>query len=106
MVINEFRVDAVKEKCVAIVRFGPVTDKDGFRAGEYFQVTIDPALVSPSGKFIRFGTNGGDEIIGWQRCEAMTVVEILGVWEGGSSPLLQYGDGSNGVTMMIAEAVN
>jgi hypothetical protein len=105
MVVTEFRVDVIKKKCVAIVRFGPLTANDGYRAGEYFQVTIDPDKVSPSGEFIRFGTTDGDEIVGWQRCAAMSVVEILGEWVGGHKPLLQYGTGADGVTMMIAEAV-
>jgi len=73
----------IEKKCVAIVRFGPsgfITD--GQRAGEYFQVTIDPARLSPSKEYIRFGqdSNGngmGDEIHGWQRCASMCVIEIL-----------------------------
>lgn len=63
--------------CRAIVKFGPATAIDGFRPAEYFQVTIDPNMVSPSGKFIRFGFYDGDEIVGWQRIAAMTVCEIL-----------------------------
>lgn len=64
-------------KCAAIVQFGPPTDTSGFRPAEYFQVTIDPNMASPSGEFIRFGFYGGDEIVGWQRVEAMTVCEVL-----------------------------
>lgn len=67
----------ITEKVVAIVQFGPATPQSGFRAGEYYQVTIDPNMVSPSGTHIRFGLYPGDEIVGWQRIGAMTVAEIL-----------------------------
>lgn len=73
-------------KTLAIVKFGPATDIDGMRPAEYYQVTIDPSQISPTGDFIRFGRNAGDEINGWQRCEAMTVVEVLGDWEEGLPP--------------------
>lgn len=77
----------ITKKSVAIVRFGPSGfETDGFRLGEYFQGTIDPSLVSPSGEFIRFGENPGDEINGWQRVKALTVVEVLGEWETFNEP--------------------
>lgn len=63
---------------LAIVCFGPATPSTGLRPADYYQVTIDPNCCSPSGKYIRFGLYRGDEITGWQRVEAMTVVEILG----------------------------
>jgi len=92
--INELTVTDVKEKIVAIVHAGPAGfPTDGFKLGEYYQVTIDPKCISPSGKYIRFGGNQGDEIVGWQRAEAITIIEILGVWEENDKPpLLQYGD--------------
>lgn len=90
----------VQKKCVAIVRFGPSGfSTDGMRAGEYYQVTIDPNRVSPSGEFIRFGVHGGssdgrgDELCGWQRCEALCVIEILGDWADEEPPTLKYGSG-------------
>jgi hypothetical protein len=67
----------ITEKVVAIVMFGPATDTSGFRPAEYYQVTIDPQQVSPSGKYIYFGANDGDQINGWQRLEAMTICEVL-----------------------------
>ncbi len=74
-------------KCRAIVMFGPATAASGMRPGEYFQVTVDPAMVSPDGQFIRFGCNEGDELIGWQRIDALTICEILGEYaEDGSYP--------------------
>jgi len=88
------KISDVQSKCVAIVRFGPSGfETDGLRAGEYYQVTIDPQKVSPSGEFIRFGTTQGDEIIGWQRCEALCVIELLGEWDGDEPPIMQYGSG-------------
>lgn len=66
-----------KEKKVCIVKFGPPSASSGMRPAEYYQVTIDPAYVSNSGEFIKFGVHSGDEIQGWQRIEALTVVEVL-----------------------------
>lgn len=67
----------LNRKCLAIVMFGPASPTSGFRAAEYYQVTIDPEMVSPSGDYIRFGNYLADEINGWQRIEALTVVEVL-----------------------------
>lgn len=90
----------MENKCVAIVRFGPSGfATDGFRPGEYYQVTIDPNRVSPSGEFIRFGIHdqskdgAGDELCGWQRCDALCVVEVLGMWDGDEAPVMKYGTG-------------
>jgi hypothetical protein len=47
------------------------------RPAEYYQVTVDPDMSSIDGGFIRFGMYKGDEIVGWQRIEAMTVCEVL-----------------------------
>jgi len=100
MIVSEWIAKPIKQKCVAIVRFGPAGGlTDGFRPAEYFQVTLDPKAVSPSGEFVRFGQNDGDEILGWQRCAALTVVEILGDWgDDGSKPELAFGTG--GLTML------
>lgn len=88
------------KKCVAIVKFGPAGfDTDGLRPAEYFQVTIDPAFVSGSGDYIRFGQNPGDEIQGWQRVEAMTVIEVLAEWDGVEPPLITTGH--DAVTMRV-----
>ncbi len=100
---KSFSMSEIKEKCVAIVRFGiSGTQMDGHKAGEYFQVTIDPAKISPSGEYIRLGGNPGDEIVGWQKASAITVIEVLGIWDGGESPVMPYGDAGK-VTMMVQE---
>lgn len=105
MEIIDLPVKEITEKIVAIVRFGPSGHAtDGFRAGEYYQVTIDPKCISPSGKFIRFGNVQGDEIMGWQRAEALTVVEVLGKWENETPPLLNYGNGES-VCFLVLPAV-
>ena len=90
----------IKKKSVCIVKFGPVTPTDGLRPAEYYQVTVDPDKVSESGKFIRFGMNQGDEIQGWQRAEAITIVEVLAEWNGDEPPTMYFG---NGVTMFVAD---
>lgn len=83
---------AISNKCVAIVKFGPAGfPTDGFKAGEYYQVTLDPNLVSKSGDFIRLGTYPGDEIMGWQRAMALTVVEVLAEFDGAEPPPIVTG---------------
>jgi len=70
-------VSEVSKRILAIVTFGPPTDATGTRAGDYYQVTVDPDKRSPQGDYIRFGLYPGDEINGWQRCSAIWVVEEL-----------------------------
>jgi hypothetical protein len=81
----------VDKKILAIVKFGPPTSVDGLKPAEYYQVTIDPEKISPSGDYIRFGTYGGDEIIGWQRCAALTLVEVLGEWQETEEQTFKFG---------------
>lgn len=105
--INALVVTEVTEKIVAIVKFGPAgSATDGMRPGEYFQVTIDPQCISPSGKFIRFGGSQGDEIVGWQRSEAITIIEVLGSWgiDSDVPPVLKYGQ-SGSVLMPVLKSV-
>lgn len=88
----------ITKKSVVIVRFGPGGfPTDGFRPAEYFQVTIDPRHVSKSGDFIRLGQTPGDEIVGWQRVAALTVVEVLAEFEDEQAPAVVTGHDS--VTM-------
>lgn len=68
---------SIEKKCIAIVMFGPATTTSGFRPAEYYQVTLDPRFVSPSGEYIRFGQTKGDELVGWQRVDAITICEVL-----------------------------
>ncbi len=67
----------VKGKTRAIVCFGPMTDTTGTKAGQFFQVTIDPNLASPGGDYIRFDNRQEDEIHGWQRIDGLTICEVL-----------------------------
>jgi hypothetical protein len=103
--INEMKISDIRERIVAIVKFGPAGfSTDGTHAGEYFQVTIDPQKISPSGEFIRFGATNGDEIVGWQRAAAITIVEVLGSFGCEDTPLLEYGT-ANLVQMPILTKV-
>ena len=77
MIVDVKKVSEVREMTIAIVRFGPPSESDGFRAGEYYQVAINPYNFSPCGQFIRFGHHKGDEILGWQRADALYVVAEL-----------------------------
>ncbi len=89
------------KKVVAIVKFGPATPTSGMRPAEYFQVTIDPSYCSPSGEYIRFGKNDGDEIVGWQRVDALTVCEVIAEWIGDAKPDITKTEGA--VTMRAVE---
>ena len=91
----------VTKKCTAIVTFGPFDSNTGMRPGMLFQVNIDPAKISPSGEYIRFG-EPGDEIVGWQRCAALTIVEILPEWKDGVEAKDQLAPfGTQGVVTMM-----
>lgn len=61
----------------AIICFGPATPITGCRAGDYFQVLIDPTKQSPGGDYIRFDPSDECEVCGWQRISALTICEIL-----------------------------
>ncbi len=93
----------ITKKSVVIVRFGPGGfETDGFRPAEYYQVTIDPKYVSKSGDFIYLGNTTGDQIAGWQRVKALTIVEILCEFEAKDPPPVITGHDS--VTMNVLEA--
>ena len=67
-------------KTRVIICFGPATAMTGFRSGEYFQVVIDPEMLSPGGDYIRFDQRdqtAENEIHGWQRIDALTICEVL-----------------------------
>lgn len=78
------------DKVVAIVRYGPPSEVDGMRPGEYFQVTLDPHRFSANKEFIRLGLYPGDELVGWQRAKSLVVVDILGAWEGDNPPIMSW----------------
>ncbi len=69
----------IDKRISAIVRFGPPTNSDGLRPGEYWQCVIDPNMCSPMGNFIRFDqVSQGGELHGWQLVTGLTVCEVLG----------------------------
>lgn len=45
----------------------------------HFQVTVKRDNCSPSGRFIRFGSTKGDELMGWMVRAYLEVCEVLGV---------------------------
>jgi hypothetical protein len=89
------------KKTVVIIRFGPETAVSGMTPAQYYQVTVDPEMTSPSGDYIRFGEHQGDEIRGWQKTSAMHIIEVLGEWEGDQPPKMTIGNSS--VTMLATE---
>lgn len=94
MLLEATSVADVTERVVAIVKYGPPTDADGLRPGEFYQVTIDPERFSPCGAFIRFGTYRGDELIGWQNANMLYVVSYIAPWtdeDGENGPMLPWG---------------
>jgi hypothetical protein len=86
--IGQTQLTTITKKTVAIVKFGMISALDGMQPATYYQVTIDPEKVSPCGRFIRFGNNDGDEIIGWQKADRMTIVSILAEWIDAKTPPL------------------
>lgn len=89
----------IVKKTVCIVQFNNPLMKSDIMPGKFFQVTIDPGKLSPSGKFIRFGANPGDELMGWQPVEWMVIVDVLGEWIGEEPPLMEY-KVLEGITML------
>lgn len=90
MIVNPQKVSEVREMIIAIVRFGPPTENDGFRPGEYFQVCVNPFNFSRCGSFIRFGQYPGDELVGWQRADCLYVVsELLKIPAGAAQNQIQ-----------------
>ncbi len=93
------KVHEVKTRSVCIVSFGSFGKNIdgtwpigfGMKAGEFFQVTIDPNRCSESGEFVRFGGFPGDELVGWQLVDGLTVQEVLGEWDGDTPPTMNYG---------------
>lgn len=64
----------------AIVCFGPATPVTGTRPADFYQVVIDPEMLSPGGDFIRFDQRdqaAQNEIHGWQKVSALTICEVL-----------------------------
>lgn len=97
--------DTLKEitkKTVVIVQFKIALMPTDVSPGKFFQVTVDPGKLSPSGKFIRFGANPGDELVGWQPVEWMVIADILGEWTDDQPPQLEY-KAQEGVTMLIGD---
>lgn len=64
----------------AIICFGPPTIATGMKAGDFFEVVLDPNMGSPGGDFIRFDSSlqRTGEVFGWQRVASITICEILG----------------------------
>lgn len=94
------KADEITKRCVAIVYFGldrteegPLPFGIGHVPGQFFQVTLSPDRVSPSGEFIRCGDFPGDELMGWQRTEMLIAAEILGFWDGDTPPTMTLGKG-------------
>jgi len=72
-------IETVTHPCIAIVAFTDEMTRPMSHTVCY-QVTIDPAKVSPSGEFIRFD-HGASEIHGWKRVDDITILEVLEVLE-------------------------
>lgn len=68
-------IETVTKPCIAIVAFTDEMSRPMSHTVCY-QVTIDPAKVSPSGEFIRF-EHGPSEIHGWKRVDDITILEVL-----------------------------
>lgn len=92
------KLNEVDKRIVAIISFSPL-DKNtdgtwpvgfGFKPGQFYQCTVDPARFSPCGEFYRFGSFDGDELIGWQLADALRIVSVLGEWNGDEKPVMHW----------------
>lgn len=84
--------------------FGPPTDFSGMRPAEYYQVTLDPNMASPTGEFLRFDQNfQGGEMHGWQRIHCLTVCEILGDADEYKETPEGYSVDNNSLTLSIVD---
>ena len=89
LIHNVIEIESLERPILAIVRLAPEDKAKRDLAGvltPYYQVTIDPRLMSPSKEFVRFGTIQGDEIVGWRPVQDVIVEEILGEYPQGSEP--------------------
>lgn len=85
MTQNEIDVKGLKHPILAIVRLNSESKEKRDFAGvitPYYRVTIDPANLSPSGEFIRFGDTQGDEITGFRPVADVLIEEIIGEYSG------------------------
>lgn len=79
--INVIDIEKLERPILAIVRLKPENKEKRDLGGvltPYYQVTIDPANLSPSKEYLRFGSVQGDEIMGWRPVEDVLVEEVLG----------------------------
>jgi hypothetical protein len=91
MLLDSSALSDIKDRIVALVKFGRPTSTDGLRPGEFYQVVIDPKKFSPCGYFIRLGDYDGDELVGWQMAESLFMVSVLGHWPyENDKPHLEY----------------
>jgi hypothetical protein len=88
-------IEAITKKQVAIVSFdrdlknAKILDDLGHPAPRVvtYQVTLDPARLSPEGQFVRLGQGHdglgqADEITGWVLLDDLTIEELLAEWDG------------------------
>lgn len=88
--LNPVQFTQFTVKTVCIVKFNNPSLPDR-TPGRFYMVTVDPSKLSPTTNFIRFGDNPGDELLGWQQTDWITVLEILGEWpDDGTPPTLEY----------------
>lgn len=98
--VNPIQFDEIRKKTVCIVSFNRPRMPHDVAPGRFFQVTIDPVSFSPDGKFVRFGHNPGDELLGWQPVDWIQIDSIIAEWEGDNPPQITYSP-RGGVTKLI-----
>jgi hypothetical protein len=75
--VHEGPISAVSTRLVGIVRFARPLLLREINAGLFYQVTVDPEMIS--GEFIRFGQHSGDELVGWQRADFIRLCHVIAV---------------------------
>lgn len=88
-IVNIIDVTKLERPILAIIRLKPENLEQRTMAAvltPYYQVTIDPARLSPSQEFIEFGQAIGDQLVGWRPVEDVIVEEVLGEYAEGFEP--------------------
>lgn len=94
---NIIDIEKLERPILAIVRLAPENKERRDMAGmitPFYQVTLDPANLSPSREFIRFGKVHGDEIMGWRPVSDIIVEEVIGQYKEGWNPPVISGTGN------------
>ena len=80
--LSEIDVGELERPVLVICHFDDLLGPVPQNPAVHFQVTLNPAAVSPGGEFIAFDAAAGDQVHGWMRMDRILVDEVLRVGQG------------------------